>query len=78
MCAIAEVNHPTAADWTTHFVGYDEVTKLKVDAAFDDWVDFGKPEQELEAPARRRSEAAADQMTDTSICDSVDNDVIEF
>ncbi len=78
VCAIAEVNHPTAADWTTHFVGYDEATKLKVYAAFDDWVEFGKPERE--AQARRQAENTPDETIDSSdsTYDSVDDDVIEF
>jgi hypothetical protein len=80
VCAIAEVNHPTAADWTTHFIGYDEVTKLKVYAAFDDWVEFGQPEQELKAQARRRVEAITDEVTGSgdSVDENVNDDVIEF
>ena len=80
VCAIADINHPTAADWTTHFIGYDEATKLKVYAAFDDWVEFGKPERELEAQARRQTENATNASTgfsDTAY-GSVDDEVIEF
>ncbi len=80
VCAIADVNHPTTADWPTHFIGYDEATKLKVYAAFDDWVDFGKPERELEAQSKRQTETATDESTGfgAAVYDSVDDEVIEF
>ncbi len=80
VCAIAEVNHPTTADWTNYFIGYDEATKLKVYAAFDDWVEFGKPERGLAAQARRQAETATDASTSFSNTGygSVDDEVIEF
>jgi hypothetical protein len=80
VCAIADVNHPTADDWLTHFIGYDEATKLKVYAAFDDWADFGKPERELETQARRQAETATDASASfgAAAYDSVDDEVIEF
>ncbi len=80
VCTITEVNHPTAADWTTHFVGYDETTKLKVYAAFDDWAEFGQPARELEAQARRQSETKSDETigSSDSVHNSIDDDVIEF
>ena len=78
--AIAEVNHPTAADWTAHFIGYDEVSKLKVYVAFDDWAEFGKPERELEAQARPQAETVTDTSTGFSntAYGNVDDEVIEF
>ena len=80
VCAIAEVNHPTAADWPTHFIGYDEANKMKVYTAFDDWVDFGQPERELEAQTRRQAETATDASASfgAAAYDSVDDEVIEF
>jgi hypothetical protein len=80
-CGIAEVNHPTAEDWTEHFVGYDAATKLKVDAAFEDWAGFDQPERELESQARRQSETFAEDSTalNDGMYGSVDDDeVIEF
>ena len=44
------------------FVGYDEATKLRVYGAFEDWVDFGRPERELEAQQRRQVAAIADDL----------------
>ena len=80
VCAIAEVNHPTAADWLTHFIDYDEATKLKVYAAFDDWAEFGQPERELEAQTRRQAETTPDETigSSDSVHDSIDDEVIEF
>jgi hypothetical protein len=66
VCSIAAVNHPTAETWTEFFVGYDEVTKLKVYAAFDEWVDFGLPEHELEAQQRRQLRASEDLPSEFS------------
>jgi Family of unknown function (DUF5895) len=55
VCSIAAVNHPTPETWLDAFVGYDAVTKRKVDAAFEEWVGFGRPEHELEAQQRRQT-----------------------
>jgi Family of unknown function (DUF5895) len=62
VCSIAAVNRPTPETWMAVFVGYDEATKLKVYGAFEDWVDFGKPERELEAQQRRQVSASADDV----------------
>jgi hypothetical protein len=75
VCSIIEANHPTPETWMASFVGYDEVTKLKVYAAFDEWEDFGQPEIE----ARRQVKANDDLPTEFSYEYSVDSeDEIEF
>jgi hypothetical protein len=66
VCSIAETNHPTAETWTDFFVGYDEVTKLKVYVAFEEWSDFGLPEHELVAQQRRQAPASDDLPTEFS------------
>jgi Family of unknown function (DUF5895) len=79
VCSIAEVNHPTPETWLDSFVGYDEMTKRKVDAAFEEWVGFGQPEHELEAQQRRQTTITDDLPTELSYEYSVESeDEIEF
>jgi hypothetical protein len=78
VCSIAAVNHPTPETWLDSFVGYDEATKRQVDAAFEEWVGFGRPEHEYEAQ-RRRQMIADDLPTELSYEYSVESeDEIEF
>jgi hypothetical protein len=78
VCSITEVNHPTPETWLDSFVGYDEMTKRQVDAAFEEWVGFGQPEHELEAQ-RRRQTTTDDLPTELSYEYSVESeDEIEF
>jgi hypothetical protein len=79
VCSIAEMNHPMAETWTEFFVGYDEATKLKVYAAFEEWSDFGLPEHELVAQQRRQMQASDDLPTEFSYEYAVTSeDEIEF
>jgi Family of unknown function (DUF5895) len=75
VCAIAEVNHPTAADWMTQFIGYDEATKLQVLAAFDDWVAFGQFASAEDAQAVTED---APTLKDGMYGSVDDDEVIEF
>lgn len=74
VCGIGEVSYPTVDNWAEHFVGYDAATKLKVDAAFEDWSGFGRWKRDLEVPAQQSSRASVDH----SMSDDDSDDVIEF
>ena len=57
VCSVSDCGIPTAANWQSYFVGYHPERKEKVLAAFETWLDFGKPQYEVEAQEQRRHES---------------------
>jgi hypothetical protein len=76
VCGIETVNHPTAEDWTAHFVGYDDRVKGLVYRSFEEWVDFGDPSHEVAAQAKRQ--ATTDDLPETLTYEYEADEEIEF
>lgn len=52
-CSVAEFGVPTAENWRLYFVGYDTPLKERILREFEEWKDFGSPEQEMDMRAGR-------------------------
>ncbi len=42
VCSVAGYGQPTAENWKSYFVGYDEAIKKRILRDFETWADFGK------------------------------------
>ncbi|NJO78879.1 MAG: hypothetical protein HC827_10380 [Cyanobacteria bacterium RM1_2_2] len=49
VCSVADYGVPTVENWKLFFVGYRPELKERILTQFDEWADFGNPEQEFEA-----------------------------
>ncbi|MBF2050785.1 MAG: hypothetical protein IGS54_26060 [Elainella sp. C42_A2020_010] len=61
VCSVADYGVPTIENWKSFFIGYRPELKERILTQFDEWADFGNPEQELEAQAQQQLSPHSDQ-----------------
>ena len=63
-CSVANYGSPTAENWRSYFVGYNELLKAKILAEFEKWESFGSLEQEAEAQRQQLPQAQTEPEGD--------------